>query len=125
MMRRRKRSKSRGPKYRPSATTATTVRVLPISLLLKEFLEWALPHTTLSSVVASELLAGARTESSRRLVERDLLGAFERRGRIVAPSAAAWAKTGVVLGRAATAGTDAETPLPGASSRAMRAKRRC
>ncbi len=26
-------------------------------LLLKEFLEWTLPHTALSSVVASELLA--------------------------------------------------------------------
>lgn len=72
-------------------------------LLLKEFLEWALPHTVLSSVVASELLAGARTESARRLVERELLGAFDRRGRIVAPSASAWAKTGLVLGRATTA----------------------
>lgn len=72
-------------------------------LQLKEFLEWTLPHTALSSVVASELLAGTRTESARRLVERDLLGAFERRGRILAPSAAAWVKTGLVLGRAATA----------------------
>lgn len=72
-------------------------------LLLKDFLEWALPHTSLSSVVASELLAGARTDAVRRLVERDLLSAFDRHGRIVAPSAAAWAKTGVVLGRAATA----------------------
>ncbi len=75
----------------------------PADLLrLKEFLEWALPHTALSSVVASELLAGARSDSARRLVERELLGAFERRGRIVAPSAVAWAKTGLVLGRAAT-----------------------
>ena len=72
-------------------------------LLLKDFLEWALKHTALSSVVASELLAGARTDAVRRLVERDLLSAFDRHGRIVAPSAAAWAKTGVVLGRAATA----------------------
>jgi len=32
-----------------------------------------------------------------------LLGAFDRRGRIVAPSVAAWAKTGIVLGRATTA----------------------
>jgi len=70
---------------------------------LKDFLEWALPHTALSSVVASELLAGARTESARRLIERDLLGAFERRGRILAPSAAAWSKTGLVLGSRATA----------------------
>ena len=71
--------------------------------LLKEFLEWALPHTALSSVVASELLAGTRTDAARRLVERDLLGAFERRGRVVAPSVGAWTKTGVVLGRAGTA----------------------
>ena len=35
-------------------------------------------------------------------MERELLGAFERRGRIVAPSAVAWAKTGLVLGRATT-----------------------
>ncbi len=72
-------------------------------LRLKEFLDWALPHTALSSVVASELLAGARTDAARRLVERDLLGAFDRRGRIVAPSAMAWTKSGLVLGRAATA----------------------
>lgn len=72
-------------------------------LLLKEFLEWALPHTSLSSVVASELLAGTRTDSARRLVERDLLDAFDRRGRIIAPSAVAWAKTGLALGRATTA----------------------
>jgi len=66
---------------------------------LKEFLGWALPNTALSSVVASELLAGARTEASRRLVEGELLGAFDRRGRIIAPSPSAWAKTGLVLGR--------------------------
>jgi predicted nucleic acid-binding protein len=72
-------------------------------IVLKEFLEWALPHTALSSVVASELLAGARTDSARRLVKRDLLGAFERRGRIVSPSVDAWTKTGVLLGRATTA----------------------
>jgi len=70
--------------------------------LLKEFLDWALPQTALSSVVASELLAGARTDSTRRLVDRELLGAFERRGRIVAPSISAWSKTGHLLGRSGT-----------------------
>ncbi|MEO7360010.1 MAG: PIN domain-containing protein [Gemmatimonadaceae bacterium] len=72
-------------------------------LLLKEFFAWALALTTLSSAVASELLAGARTESARRLIEREVLGAFERRGRFVAPSAAAWSKTGLVLDRVDTA----------------------
>ena len=33
----------------------------------------------------------------------ELLGAFARRGRIVAPSVAAWAKTGLVLARATSA----------------------
>ena len=66
---------------------------------LKHFLSWALPQTALSSVVATELLAGARTEAARRFVERDLLGAFDRRGRIIAPSVEAWTKTGLLLGR--------------------------
>lgn len=66
---------------------------------LKEFLNWALPQTALSSVVASELLAGTRTQAARRLVEIDLLGAFARRGRIVAPSSDAWVKTGISLGQ--------------------------
>jgi predicted nucleic acid-binding protein len=66
---------------------------------LKEFLNWALPQTALSSVVASELLAGARTAAARRLVDGEFLGAFARRGRIVAPSTAAWVKTGISLGQ--------------------------
>ncbi len=64
----------------------------------KQFLEWALPWTVLSSVVASELLAGARTVAARRLVEAELLAPFERRGRIVAPSVTAWHRTGVLRG---------------------------
>jgi predicted nucleic acid-binding protein len=70
-------------------------------LLFNDFLKWALPRTALSSVVASELLVGARTDSTRRLVERELLDAFARRGRIVAPSVTARAKTGLVLGHEA------------------------
>lgn len=64
----------------------------------KRFLEWALPRTVLSSVVASELLAGSRTVAARRLVEAELLAPFERRGRIVAPSVTAWHRTGVLRG---------------------------
>lgn len=64
---------------------------------LKAFLNWALPSTAVSSVVASELLAGARTETARRLVDTELLAAFARRKRIVAPSPEAWVKTGMLL----------------------------
>lgn len=65
---------------------------------LKGFLSWALPQTTLASVVAAELLAGARTEVARRVLEADVLDAFERRGRLRAPSVAAWRRVGVLLG---------------------------
>ena len=66
---------------------------------LKEFLTWALPATVLSSVVAAELAAGARTEAARRSLDDAFLDAFDRRGRIVAPSAAAWRRAGAVLGK--------------------------
>lgn len=66
---------------------------------LKQFLEWALPQTALSSVVVSELLAGARSRSAQAGIEAELLAPFAKRRRIVAPSAAAWAKTGLQLGR--------------------------
>ena len=56
---------------------------------LKAFLSWALPSTVLSSIVAAELTAGARSEKARRLLDDALLAAFERRARIIAPSTAA------------------------------------
>ena len=66
---------------------------------LQEFLSWALPVTTMSSVVASELLAGARSDAARRVIEQELVAPFARRGRLREPSADAWMRAGVVLGR--------------------------
>lgn len=74
---------------------------------LKAFLTWALPSTVLSSVVAAELTAGARTDKARRALDELLLDAFDRRGRIVAPSAAAWRRTGAVLGKLGPVGLSA------------------
>ena len=74
---------------------------------LKAFLSWALPSTVLSSIVAAELTAGARTDKTRRVLNDLFLGAFERRGRVVAPSTAAWRRTGAILARAGTAGLSA------------------
>lgn len=74
---------------------------------LKAFLSWALPSTVLSSVVAAELAAGARTDKARRLLDEALLEPFARRGRIVAPTASAWRRTGAVLARVGTAGVSA------------------
>ena len=74
---------------------------------LKSFLSWALPSTVLSSIVAAELTAGARTEKARRLLDEALLAPFERRGRIVAPTAGAWRRMGTVLARVGATGASA------------------
>jgi predicted nucleic acid-binding protein len=74
---------------------------------LKAFLSWALPSTVLSSIVAAELTAGARTDKARRTLDDALLAPFERRGRILAPSSAAWRRGGAVLARAGTSSVSA------------------
>lgn len=74
---------------------------------LKAFLSWALPSTVLSSVVAAELTAGARTSRALRVLDEVLLAAFDRRGRIVAPSTAAWRRAGAVLARTGATGLSA------------------
>lgn len=66
---------------------------------LKQFLDWALPATALSSVVGLELLAGARSPAAAQLVETELLALFERRRRVIAPSAACWQQAGRSLGQ--------------------------
>jgi len=68
---------------------------------LKAFLEWALPSTVLSSLVVAELTAGARTAKARDALEQQFLAPFERRGRILAPSAGAWRRAGTILGASA------------------------
>ncbi|MFM9013169.1 MAG: type II toxin-antitoxin system VapC family toxin, partial [Gemmatimonadota bacterium] len=62
-----------------------------------------LPSTVLSSLVVAELTARARTAKARDALEQQFLAPFERRGRILAPSAAAWRRTGTILGASATA----------------------
>lgn len=74
---------------------------------LKAFLSWALPSMVLSSIVAAELMAGARSDKSRRLLEDGVLAAFERRGRVVAPSAGTWRRAGALLARTAGSGLSA------------------
>ena len=64
---------------------------------LSAFLRWATPWTVLSSVVATELSAGAKTDKTRRGLEEKVLAPFARRNRIVAPSEGAWRRTGSLL----------------------------
>ena len=74
---------------------------------LKAFLSWALPSTVLSSVVAAELTAGARTDRARRALDDAVLAPFDRRGRLVGPSATAWRRAGAILARTGVTGVTA------------------
>jgi predicted nucleic acid-binding protein len=67
---------------------------------LKTFLGWGLPATVLSSVVAAELTAGARTPKALEVLDHSFLAPFERRGRILAPGDAAWRRAAQVIGSA-------------------------
>jgi predicted nucleic acid-binding protein len=62
-----------------------------------EFCEWAAPTIYLSTVVAAELRAGAGSARDRRILERQILSPYARRGRLVNPSPAAWDETGRTL----------------------------
>lgn len=67
---------------------------------LKAFLSWALPSTVLSSVVAAELTAGARTPKALEVLDHAFLAPFDRRGRVLAPSDIAWRRAAQVVGAA-------------------------
>lgn len=64
---------------------------------LLAFLSCALPQIHLSAVVAHELDAGTTAARQRGLLDRHLVGPFERRGRVFAPSVAAWRRAGQLL----------------------------
>ncbi len=64
---------------------------------LGHFVAWAAPHIYLSSVVAAELRAGARSSRDRSQLEELVLGPFLRRGRVVTPGAVAWDTLGLTL----------------------------
>src|SRR5882762_11067726 len=51
----------------------------------------------MSAVVVQELRAGAITDAQVKALDRGILGAFERRGRVTAPSAAAFKEGSRIL----------------------------
>lgn len=61
------------------------------------FVVRAAPGLWLSAVVAAELRAGARSARARRALERQVLGPYIRRGRVLTPSAASWEALGTTL----------------------------
>jgi predicted nucleic acid-binding protein len=64
---------------------------------LRQFSDWAAPGLFLSSIVASELRAGAGPLKDRKKLEQNILGPFVRRRRVLTPSAAAWDVLGLTL----------------------------
>ncbi len=58
--------------------------------IFEEFCARAAPSLFLSAVVAAELRATARSEHARRILERQVLGPYVRRGRVLIPSATGW-----------------------------------
>ena len=65
---------------------------------LQRFHSQFAPFEYLSAVVVQELRAGARNAVARRALDRHVFDVFARRGRIITPSAQAWADSGDVLG---------------------------
>lgn len=61
------------------------------------FLDRALPFIYLSAVVMQELAAGARSDDAARGLQDGVFQPFERRRRVFAPSAAAFAQSGRML----------------------------
>ena len=61
------------------------------------FLQQALPVTFMSAVVGLEVIAGATSADHVETLERDLLGPFQRRGRLFGPTPEACLAVGRVL----------------------------
>lgn len=63
----------------------------------ERFLKHRLPVTFMSAVVGMELLAGATSDAHARALEAEVLGPFQRRARVFAPSAEATLRVGRIL----------------------------
>lgn len=64
---------------------------------LERFSTAYLPFIHFHAVVAQELLAGTIDRRREKLVEESLIQPFERRGRVLTPSFAAWKAAGRIL----------------------------
>jgi len=64
---------------------------------LERFSTAYLPFIHFHAVVAQELLAGAIDRRRGKLIDESLIQPFERRGRVLTPSSAAWKATGRIL----------------------------
>jgi predicted nucleic acid-binding protein len=79
--------------------------------LIREIYDKDTPGIYFSSVVAQELLAGARSPAARRRVEI-LYRPFERVGRVVTPSHSQWKDAGGILAKVLDDRPNLKTKLP-------------
>ena len=79
--------------------------------LIREIYDKDTPGIYFSSVVAQELLAGARSPAARRRVEI-LYRPFERVGRVVTPSHSQWKDDGGILAKVLDDRPNLKTKLP-------------
>jgi predicted nucleic acid-binding protein len=79
--------------------------------VIRELYEKEAPDVYFSSVVAQELLAGARTPAGKRYVET-LVAPFEKARRIVTPGHREWKETGDILAQVLGRRPDLKTKLP-------------
>jgi predicted nucleic acid-binding protein len=85
--------------------------------ILREIYERDAPGIFFSSVVAQELLTGARMPAGRKRVET-LFRPFERVGRLVTPTHGQWKGAGIVLAKILRRRPDLKTKVPAWSTTA-------
>jgi len=79
--------------------------------LIRELYDQDAPGIYFSSIVAQELLAGARSPAGRKRVEI-LFRPFERVGRVVTPSHNHWKGAGIILAKVLQQRPDLKSKLP-------------
>src|SRR5439155_8907465 len=79
--------------------------------LIRELYGKEAPGIYFSSIVAQELLTGARSSASRKRVER-LFRPFERVGRVVTPDHKQWKDAGRILAEVLRMRSDFKPKLP-------------
>ena len=79
--------------------------------IIRELYDKEAPGIYFSSIVAQELLAGARSAAGRRRVET-LFRPFERVGRVVTPDHNQWKDAGAMLAKVLRVRSDLKTKLP-------------
>jgi predicted nucleic acid-binding protein len=78
-----------------------------------QFVGSFLPQIYLHAVVVQELMRGAITEEAQKKVTREVVQPFEKRGRILTPSYAAWKRSGEVVAELVNARLVTAGGLPG------------